>query len=849
MRCEKKNIGKLSDRFGLSQTTADDRHTDALWQSLKSALEKILRKDCYGLSSEDLQRAVRAMVLDKQGRRLYAGLRRVVARHLEEEQSTHWPVLTQSDISKASDPTFGRLRPTTADFGCLRNDFQRNEPTRLNPAIRRTGSSLDQIYRLKVAYENLSNDNQVREDLLESPPSDLLQTLVLAWTDHKISLTIISDILGYLDRVYVPQNGVEDVYGLGLALFRDHVIKYGEIKEQLKEALSDMVTRERKGETVDRSMIRDITTMLAMLGGDIYKKVFEEPFLQQAVEFYRVKSRNFLEGGSSVREEGSRTNGEKEGASHYAKDAVIQEVQDESICDHMETIVERESPEIARMLRDGSAEELRSRYDLHSSVPEGSNITAKCVSAYLRERGRALAAEAEGPVSHVQSLLDLKKQLDDLLCSSFRYDRFVEEAIAREFQRLLALDPRSAERLSLFIDHAMKRGEEGMTEPEIEAALDEATALFRLLPEKEAFQRCYERHLAKRLLLESVSEEIEGSMISRLKAECGSQYTAKLEGMLKDIAVSNAIATELKHRIASTGENQPGLDLTVRVLTAGIWPARPVAPECAVPVEALAAFEAFRRFYLSLHSGRKLTLQPQLGSANLKATFYEPRREDGEAGDGGSSFARLDSRRPSPGSAFSSARPDGGSVGAWGGEAGGARHHVIHVSTFQMCILMLFNDRSRISYSEIATETHIPERDLIRALQSLALGKAAQRILIKNPETGDIEPNDVFAINESFTSKLYRVKIHTTKGRSERKIETHSQADEDEKQEIEDANICITKSCKRPPHNPLTTEVPERLKGRLLPSPVVLEKRIKGLIEREYLDRRNDDRELYTYVA
>ncbi|CAG0892521.1 unnamed protein product [Darwinula stevensoni] len=71
-RLQKKAIENLSDCFVPPQTTADDRHTDALWQSLKSVLEKILRKDCYGLSSEELQRAVRAMVLGRQGRRLYA---------------------------------------------------------------------------------------------------------------------------------------------------------------------------------------------------------------------------------------------------------------------------------------------------------------------------------------------------------------------------------------------------------------------------------------------------------------------------------------------------------------------------------------------------------------------------------------------------------------------------------------------------------------------------------------------------------------------------------------------------------------------------------------------------------
>ena len=66
-------------------------------------------------------------------------------------------------------------------------------------------------------------DSQVRQDLLQTPPSDFLQTLVLAWTDHKISLVIMSDVLSYMERVYVPQHGVEDVYSMGLTLFRDHV--------------------------------------------------------------------------------------------------------------------------------------------------------------------------------------------------------------------------------------------------------------------------------------------------------------------------------------------------------------------------------------------------------------------------------------------------------------------------------------------------------------------------------------------------------------------------------------------------------------------------------------------------
>ena len=39
---------------------------------------------------------------------------------------------------------------------------------------------------------------------------------------------------------------------------------------------------------------------------------------------------------------------------------------------------------------------------------------------------------------------------------------------------------------------------------------------------------------------------------------------------------------------------------------------------------------------------------------------------------------------------------------------------------------------------EIRSETDIPEKDLMRAIQSLALGKMTQRILSKEPKTKDI---------------------------------------------------------------------------------------------------------------
>ncbi|EJW69767.1 hypothetical protein WUBG_19326, partial [Wuchereria bancrofti] len=63
------------------------------------------------------------------------------------------------------------------------------------------------------------------------------------------------------------------------------------------------------------------------------------------------------------------------------------------------------------------------------------------------------------------------------------------------------------------------------------------------------------------------------------------------------------------------------VDITVRVLTSGYWPTQ-AAPDCVLPPVAAQAFESFRTFYLSKHNGRKISLNPMLGHADVKAVFY-----------------------------------------------------------------------------------------------------------------------------------------------------------------------------------------------------------------------------------
>ena len=57
------------------------------------------------------------------------------------------------------------------------------------------------------------------------------------------------------DRVYVQQNNVDNVYNLGLMIFRDQVVRYPIIRDHLRQTLLEMVAKERRGEVVDRYVL------------------------------------------------------------------------------------------------------------------------------------------------------------------------------------------------------------------------------------------------------------------------------------------------------------------------------------------------------------------------------------------------------------------------------------------------------------------------------------------------------------------------------------------------------------------------------------------------------------------
>ena len=76
-------------------------------------------------------------------------------------------------------------------------------------------------------------------------------------------------------------------------MFYWKVVRHGCIRDHLRDTLLGMLMKERKGEIVDRSAIKNASQMLMILGINtrtVYEEDFERPFLFQSAEFYKVIS-------------------------------------------------------------------------------------------------------------------------------------------------------------------------------------------------------------------------------------------------------------------------------------------------------------------------------------------------------------------------------------------------------------------------------------------------------------------------------------------------------------------------------------------------------------------------------
>lgn len=151
---------------------------------------------------------------------------------------------------------------------------------------------------------------------------------------------------------------------------------------------------------------------------------------------------------------------------------------------------------------------------------------------YIKKRGKVIVGNVAKDKTMVQDMLEFKQQLDAVAYGPWVKNELFINGIREAFEYFInQRHNKPAEMIAQFFDAKLRTGYKELTEEKLDEIFDRVMVLFRFINGKDVFEAFYKTHLARRLLLQkSASVDAERSILSKLKQECGNQFTGKLEG-------------------------------------------------------------------------------------------------------------------------------------------------------------------------------------------------------------------------------------------------------------------------------------------------------------------------------
>ncbi|KAK7412949.1 hypothetical protein VNO78_04736 [Psophocarpus tetragonolobus] len=664
----------------------------------------------------------------------------------------------------------------------------------------------------------------VLPSLREKHDEFMLRELVKRWANHKIMVRWLSRFFHYLDRYFIARRSLPPLNEVGLTCFRDLV--YKELNGKVRDAVISLIDQEREGEQIDRALLKNVLDIFVEIGMgqmDHYENDFEAAMLKDTSAYYSRKASNWILEDSCpdyMLKAEECLKREKDRVAHYlhssSEPKLLEKVQHELLSVYANQLLEKEHSGCHALLRDDKVEDLSRMFRLFSKIPRGLDPVSSIFKQHVTAEGMALVKLAEDAVStkkaekkdivglqeqvFVRKVIELHDKYLAYVNDCFQNHTLFHKALKEAFEIFCnkgVAGSSSAELLATFCDNILKKGgSEKLSDEAIEETLEKVVKLLAYISDKDLFAEFYRKKLARRLLFDkSANDDHERSILTKLKQQCGGQFTSKMEGMVTDLTLAKENQTSFEEYLSNNPNADPGIDLTVTVLTTGFWPSYK-SFDLNLPAEMVRCVEVFKEFYQTKTKHRKLTWIYSLGTCNISGKF-DPKTVE------------------------------------------------LIVTTYQASALLLFNSSDRLSYSEIMTQLNLSDDDVIRLLHSLSCAK--YKILNKEPNTKTISSTDHFEFNSKFTDKMRRIKIPLPPVDEKKKV--IEDVDKDRRYAIDASIVRIMKSRKVLNYQQLVMECVEQLGRMFKPDVKAIKKRIEDLISRDYLERDKDNANLFRYLA
>lgn len=686
---------------------------------------------------------------------------------------------------------------------------------------------LELYKRLKDFLKNyLSNLLRQGADLMDE---SVLTFYTQQWEGFKFSSKVLHGICSYLNRHWVRRECDEgrkhiyEIYNLALVTWKDILFK--SLTSKVTNAVLVLIMRERNGETINTSLISGVIDSYVHLGISeedvlaggktiVYRDYFESAFLAATEQYYVAESNTFLSHNpvtEYMKKVESRLKEEQRRVQVYLHESsqieLAKKCEQVLIEKHLETLY----TEFKNLLTDDKNEDLGRMYSLTSRIPDALNTLKALLEDHIYTQGlnnidKCGETAINDPKLYVTTMLNVHRKYHALVLSSFNNDSGFVAALDKACGRFVNVNAvtkqaqnssKSPELLARYCDSLLKKSAKNPEESELEDILNSVMVIFKYVEDKDVFQKFYSKMLAKRLVQQhSASDDAEATVISKLREMCGYEYTNKLQRMFLDMNVSKDLNDKFKRHLQTT-ENLD-IDFSIQVLSSGSWPFQQ-STNFTLPPELEKSLQRFTTFYSAQHSGRKLHWLYQLSKGELVTNCFKNK-------------------------------------------------YSLQASTYQMAVLLMYNSEDSYTVEQIHLHTNI-KMDVLQQVLSILL---KIRLLVTTaPTSSELEPSAVIRLYKDYKNKKLRVNINVPM-KTEQKQEqeqTHKYIEEDRKLLIQACIVRIMKMRKVMKHQNLLTEVLTQLSTRFKPGIPVIKKCIDILIEKEYLERVEGEKDTYSYLA
>ncbi|CAF2046221.1 unnamed protein product [Rotaria magnacalcarata] len=702
-----------------------------------------------------------------------------------------------------------------------------------------------QIYfRLKKKFkESLQKIAEEKNNLSDE---DFLGFYAKTWQYYQTISRIMNLVFNHMNSHWIirqqTQNrkDIVDVYAMAMKIWQDTFYKQN--NHSLTRTCLNLIKKHRDNQGVMPNLIRQVVDSyisVDLTDADInnknkpmtlsslttYKEWFEKQFIEETRTYYSLESDNYFNDNgfsSYIRKANNRLKEEEDRVQSYLHPSTLEIL--------LRTV---ETQLIKKRLDDfyGQAEGLikHEKIDdlelLFKLVHRIENAHAP-IQLLFENRVYTVGINAVNCTKDT-TVKDSKTYIEAIIKVYERFFMIVNKAFYCESGYMAAFDracskfinsnlnteqtqkaSRSAELLARYSDWLLRKGNK-LDGDAVSEKINQMMCVFNYIHDKDIFQKFYGRFLAMRLIKElSASSDDEESVITKLKEMCGYEYASKLERMFKDIR----LGADLNQSYVTHCENEKfctKFHFHVTVLTSNWWPVT-VSSMFNISNELLPRLTHFKDFYMKRYTGRKLNILFQYSKGEVQMLYTKPK-------------------------------------------------YILQVSFYQMNILLLFNEFPTMTVEKMLEKTQIEANIFMPALVSLIKMKIlnCQDIdpdqLNENIQETNLPMNNNITVNDAMKSD--KIKINLMKMQQENSVNkiapspVYESVFEERKLTIQAVIVFIMKNRKALKHNLLLSEVIERLTRLFKPDIPAIKKCIDLLIEKQYMERDDKERDLYKYLA